>query len=232
MPTYRIEFLLNVTRTPEGRLAVFDRHGTPSRCRAGDVLQLAGTLTADLDHPGEGLEYAFEAGNTPQDLPQARTYRSWSCRSVSPGDVVRVATPDGRECLTSACLPLGWEPVDLADYRIADPRARTFLVLDDATVTGPHTREEVTLQWRDHPAAAGNQIVDADLAQALRAARQRIRDAAGTIPAVAVWPTGTGPPRPAGAGPPGRGVALLTGRAAGGGPGPSPAGVPAGMMGP
>lgn len=32
---------------------------------------MAGALTADLDHPGEPLECAFEVGNTPQDLPAA-----------------------------------------------------------------------------------------------------------------------------------------------------------------
>lgn len=38
MPTYRIEIFLNVTRTPEGRLAMFDRSGATSRCPDGDLL--------------------------------------------------------------------------------------------------------------------------------------------------------------------------------------------------
>lgn len=83
---YLFDILHNITRTDEGRLAIYDRDEGP-RARPDDTLQRVGTLTVEAASLEGALEAVYEAGNAPFDTPQVREYRSWRVRSVSfPGN--------------------------------------------------------------------------------------------------------------------------------------------------
>jgi hypothetical protein len=165
MPVYSLQLFHNITRTAEGRLAIFTRFGDESRCQPGDSLRYVGTLTAELPEPAAGLERAFEAGNSPTDLAHTRAYRQWAVRALSVGDVVIVRVPGGRRCLAAACQPVGWAPVDLAGLRFVPAFARTYVLHADGSVTGPYTPAELVTGWTVHPAPdQGMTLVDvADL---------------------------------------------------------------------
>jgi hypothetical protein len=116
---YTVTVLHNVTRTPEGRTAIFDRDDT--RCLPGDVLRQVGTLTITADTPAAALEAVYEAGNAPFDTPQVREYRSWRVRSLCAGDVLEVQ-PGG---LVLACEPMGWVQMARGVFEYEDTAAAT-----------------------------------------------------------------------------------------------------------
>jgi hypothetical protein len=178
MNVYGLEFWHNVTRTRDGRLAIFTRFGDESRCQPGDSLRYVGTLTAELPEPAAGLEWAFEAGNSPADLPHVRVYRSWMVRSFSCGDVLISRTPDGQRCLAAVCQPVGWAPVDLAGLRFVPAFARTYVLHADGSVTGPHTPAELVTGWTVHPAQGqGMTLVEvADLREGFAVGRSWLTD--------------------------------------------------------
>jgi hypothetical protein len=191
----------NVTRTRQGRLAIFTRFGAQSRCQPGDSLRYVGALTTDLPEPAAGLGNACEAGNSPADLPHTRAYRAWRVRSLSAGDVVIVRLPDGQRCLAAVCQPVGWAPVDLAGLRFVPAFARTWLLHADGSVTGPHTPAELVTGWTLHPTPdEGMTLVQvADLAEGFRTAHAWLTDpqtrpdeVPQALAAVAVGQTRTG----------------------------------------
>ena len=80
--------------------------------------------------------------------------------------------------------------MDLGGFRIADPKARTWLVYTDE-VAGPYTRTEIAF-LRVDPRFQENRVVDQGLREALGTARDWIATADVTLAVVAVWPTGIG----------------------------------------
>jgi hypothetical protein len=192
MPTYVIDVYLNVTYTNHARLAIFDRERTGPVARQGDILRHAGTLTGDLPDPSAGLEFAFEAANSPADLPHTGAYRSFGQRAVSVGDLVTVSTPGGVLLVSAVCEPAGWLPVSPTDYRLADRTATTYVIWRDTSITGPYTRTELADRFTVVDPDGPDDIVHADLPDALRAAQRRHDATRGAYPAIAVWPTSTG----------------------------------------
>ena len=95
------------------------------------------------------------------------------------------------EPVAGACEPVGWTPVDLAGFRIADPKARTWLVFTDQ-VAGPYTRQEMANILRVDPLFRENKVVDQGLREAIGTAREWIGTADVAPAVVAVWPTGIG----------------------------------------
>jgi hypothetical protein len=178
MSVFSVEVFHNVTRTAEGRLAIFTRFGPEPRCQPGDSFRYVGALTADLPEPAAGLALAYEAGNSPADLPHTRAYRAWSVRAVSPGDVVLVRVPYGQRCLAAVCQPVGWAPVDLAGLRFVPAFARTYVLHADGSVTGPHTPAELVTGWTLHPTPGeGMTLVEvADLREGFRTGHAWLTD--------------------------------------------------------
>lgn len=107
---YMVDVYHNVTRTEEGRTAIFDRDGD-QRAQPGDTLVHVGTLTVQAGSLEGALEAVYEAGNAPFDTPQVREYRTWHVRSLCAGDVVSVTAVDGCELPQPevfSCEPVGW----------------------------------------------------------------------------------------------------------------------------
>jgi hypothetical protein len=92
--------------------------------------------------------------------------------------VVLVRVPYGQRCLAAVCQPVGWAPVDLAGLRFVPAFARTYVLHDDGSVTGPHTPAELVTGWTIHPTPdEGMTLADvADLREGFRTGHAWLTD--------------------------------------------------------
>lgn len=119
---FPVQFLHNVTVNDDGRLAVIDRYGDPQRHRPTDTYRQVAYLLVEAASAREAAEAAFGISNGyphgDANHAAAREYTDKQIRSMVPGDVISVTTPDGP--LTLAALPIGWTDIDLDELRVVD----------------------------------------------------------------------------------------------------------------